>query len=277
MPFNPAEPNAQLYGIIPQMYAQSLATSTGDPTADAINRLNLGGHARMGAGNMRGYEDLIAQANQMGYQAEMGDQQTRRDTAYYGAIPQMVQAGVGGAVLPGQNTGLQIDQRRLAQGDAAAMQAQQAKILENVAQATDAAAGADLQFDPKMLAGVLTSPWSNVIAPAPTPFVTTENKADMIRANNDTIKANASMVSARKPPGGGSDGKTKTEENQVWDPVKKKWIVISRTVKTDGNGGNQAPAEAKDDTDDTKTTVRERKYIKDANGEYVKNPNYKGK
>lgn len=278
MAFNPAEPSASIYGIFPQLYGQSLAQSTGDPTADAINRLTLGRLAR-GSASTAGYEDLIRQANQMGASVEMAGQQKDRDVAWLNNIDKIIKVAGGRGVMPGQSTGLQIDPRVVAQADAAQAQAQQAENLQRVGTGMDAAAGADFAFDPSMIAGMLTNPWSSVIAPAPTKHVTTENQADMIRANNDTIKANASMISAKKPSGGDGDNKTSTEENQVWDPKTKTWKTISRTVKS--KGGSRDSSARKSDTvaddDSTKTEVRQRKYIQDANGNYVKNPNYKGK
>jgi hypothetical protein len=272
MPFNPTAPNAALYGVFPQAYAQSLASPTGDPTADAINRLNLGQHAR-GSGGVGSYEDLIRQANMMGYSAEMGDQQTRRDVAYLGAVPNMVKVAAGGAVGPGADTGLQIDPTALRQADAAQAQAQQAENIQRIGTAIDAAAGGDFKFNDQYLAAALTNPWSNVIAPAPSKHVTTENQADMKRAENDAVKAQAAMVNARKPSSSG-EGNTQTETNQVWDPAKKAWVTIGRTVKQKGGGG-QAPAEAKDD-DDAPVKKRERKYLTDENGKVTRNPKYKG-
>lgn len=240
MPFNPAEPNAQLYGIMPQYYAASLAAKTGDRTADAINALNLGDHAR-GASGLRGYEDLIRQANEMGYRAEMGSQQKDRDVAYLNNVAALIKAGAARGIRPGEATQLQFDPTVVAEADAAALQAQQAENVSKVGSGVQGMAAGDLRPNLDYLAGILTPPQATAPTPAPTVAPTVDSQAKMINAEANREEAKYAGVRAKNSGGGGRDY---TEYEEVWDPINKKMVTTAKRRVYGGGGGNAAPAPA---------------------------------
>lgn len=270
MPFNPAEPSANLYGLFPSAYAQSLATTTGDPTADAINRLNLGQHAR-GDGGLRGYEDLIRNANEMGYRAEMGAQQKDRDVAWLNNFKAMIEAGAISGVHPGEATGLGIDPQRLASGDAAAIAAQRAARFKTLGEGANQFAQADQQVPGEYIQGVMADDYSRVIPPAPKSFVTTENKAKATQAEADMVSAKAAQQRAANGEGSSKDY---VETEDVFNPFTRTWErAVKRRIYGRGGGG-AAPAGGAAMPPPT-TTKREPKFIQTPQG-LKPNPKYKG-
>jgi hypothetical protein len=202
MPYDPATPAHQLYGIIPQAYAQRLASSTGDPTADAINALNLGRQAR--GANMQGYEALIRSAQEMGMQAHGAEQTTKRQADYLRYIPDAAEYGGAGAIGYDPRTGMiNPDPRAIRQVDAQQSGYIHSQTVGNVAGAMKDAADAGQKLPDSIVQGGMTSPYSKEYAPPTTNYI---RPKDQEQLEIDRMEAEASMVAAKKPNGGGGGG-----------------------------------------------------------------------
>lgn len=251
MPFNPAEPNASIYGIIPQAYAQSLAQTTGDPTADAVNRLTLGMMARRGGGQ-EGYLSSIDKANQLGAETARYEADTKgatdRDVAMLGNMANFAKGGYLRGVRAGPNTQIQMDPNVIAQADANAIQAQQAENFSKLGTGANQLSEAGVTPPVEYIRGVMTPPQAPQLAPPVTKgYINPGDKASQDKAAADLISAQAARTRAANGEGRPNSEET-VEENQVYDPKTGKYTTIGRTVKhkTKGHGdGSPAPATEK--------------------------------
>lgn len=218
---NLAKPSHELYGIFPQAYAQSLLASTGDPTADAINRLTLGMHARTGAGSAE-YLAALREANQLevGANLRLADSERagKLDEAFVNNAAGIGQRGYLRAIRPGPNSNIQLDPNAIAEGDAVITKGVQAQTLENAGTGVKALADAGQSVNSNYLSGLFADPREETppqiaaggyITPADKEKLLIENK----KADAETIKAGAAVIAAnKKGSSGNSTDDTDTED-----------------------------------------------------------------
>jgi hypothetical protein len=267
MPFNPVNPNAAIYGVIPQAYAQSLAQSTGDPTADAINRLNLGMHAR-GASGLGGYEGLIRRANDQALEAAKMEGQVDLDKAMLAQIAPLADRGISRAVDTGTGSYIRRDNTALAEADAFLNQERQAGIYKTTMDGAKAGAEAGITPQAGYIQGMQTTPWHET--PVDQVNLGYIPELDKQKLAIDKQEADAAMISARKPNASDKSDEPKYKVNQIWDPKQSKWVTIGREVTGRGDGGGGGtPAPV--------SRVAS-KFIPDPKnpGKLIRNPAYKG-
>lgn len=269
MPINLAEPSAALYGVIPQAYAQSLMTPTGDPTVDALNRSQL---ARMYKhSSTGGYEQLIRENNAAAMQAHELEQQTEADKAWIAQEPNLIKVGAGGTIMP-QNSNYLIDQHGIREADAGQLQAQEAENVSKVGTGVNQLSQAGIAPPTDYIRGIFTPPQAKELIQPITPgYVNPGDKAALASAEADMVSANAAKYRAVHNGEGKASG-DKTERFYIATPNGDQ--LLSTKVTSKGvRGGTPAPA--------TNPTGKvEPKYIsKNVPGKGLqtfKNPNYKG-
>lgn len=248
MPFVPQVPNANVYGVIPQAYAQSLANTTGDPTADAVNRLNLGMLARMQGGN-GSYLDAIRQANELGAATALQEERIKgansRDVAYLQNIGAAVGKSIGRGIQLGPDSQLGIDPTVIALGDASALQGSQAENLQKLGAGAKSLADAGVAPPTDYIRGVMTPPPAQELAPpVTTGYISAndqaKNEIEREKAKADMITANAARTRAANGEGSNTQTTTTYIVGQDGTPVP-----MSVEVKRKGSSG--LAARAKDD------------------------------
>lgn len=213
MPFNPAEPAAALYGVIPQAYAQRLATVTGDPTVDAINALNLGSQARNDPGRGE-YLSFLRDTNTQGFDASATEArigaQKDIDVALLNNMDDMNKGGFLRGVNTGPESFIYRDPTVIAEADAAAIQAQQAENLNKAGTGAQAFANAGYRIPAKVLPGILTPPQAEEQLPNfETDYIKPVDKANLVIEEH---KAESARIAANKPPSSSSGDVRYTDE-----------------------------------------------------------------
>lgn len=278
MPFNPAEPSAALFGVIPQAYSQMLATRTGDPTVDAINALNLGMQAR-GDGGSRGYLDAIRESNQLGAESARHEIETKAqgdlDVAFANNYHNYIKAGASGSIGPGAGSRVQLDRVAGREADVNALRTQEADNYSTMM--TGAKAGAEAGVAPmtNYIRGILTPPSAEELIEAPQGGYISPKDQEQLKI--DKLKAEADMVSARKPnASNGNDGAKSVTHYIIGRDGQPTPISVEVTDKNSPKvptGPAAAPVSAPVTRKFIQTTVQ------GPNGPYtklVRNPAYKG-
>jgi hypothetical protein len=269
MPINIAEPAHQLYGIIPQAYAQRLATPTGDPTADAINALNLGSQARRS--NMGGYEMLVARAQDAALQAHDLEQQTARGTAYMNQLPNLIDRGAGGAVSAA-NTGYLVDPRAIRGADVAQRKSIDAATFKTAGEGAEKLAGAGVPLPTEYLSGLITPAEMN--KPTPVSQTTTPMTPGQVdsRMSAEADKTQAGAAVTRAANGEGRpDSNNKTVTHYILDKSGNR-IPISVEVTDKGGSGDGSGATVDTKIDNRRTIIAPKGHPKE--GKVIPNPNF---
>lgn len=269
MPFNPIRPDANLYGVIPQLYAASLGRSTGDPGADAINAINLGNKARSDPGTGE-YGALISEANKYGYDAALAEEQGKLDAAYLAQAPALLKQGAAGAFTTGPYSGIIRDNKAVAMADLAGRRGLQAEAYQKAMAGAKDSAEAGITPNTDVLSGIITPPESDIPAPFATGYISPNIQANITKAQADMISANAAKQRAANGEGKPPSQEDTTQEVQVWNPKTQRYETISRTVTNKTKG----PQHHQGATPSPGLVVP--KTIIDSTGHVVPNPAYKG-
>lgn len=264
MPYSVTAPNEKAFGAEQDTYLRSLASTTGDPAADAVNRLNLGFQAR--GNNPDEYKQLYLQylANQ---NAGAGNENNKDIAqAYITSGGNLAKEGVAGAILPNAgNPYLRVDPSRLTGSDATHQQATYLSGVKDAGASIKDLTDAGFAPNAQTISGMITPTPQATPAPVGN-YLSPGNKAKLTEAEAAKVSAEAAMLHAQKYDGhqGG------TGESVVTTMVsdgKGGFVPIGKTVtnKT-GKGGATTPV----------TAPAVPKTIVDSKGHVVANPAYKG-
>lgn len=261
MPYTAIRPDQAGFGQEQAAYLAALQRGTGDPTADAINRITLMAKAR-NAGD-GGYMQALREANANQLAGSADANQSDVAQAYFPAAAALAKEGVAGAVLPnGDNHYLRVDPSRLTGSDAIHQQGMQAEIVQKTGEGVSKLAEAGMAPTPATVGSMIT-PYLQPTPTEVTPYMSPKNKSDAENADSNRIKAEADMYDAKHGGQGRGGGGDKEVTTYISDG-KGGFTPISKAVTSKGGGGPLPPTGG----------VDLRKTIIAPGGRVVPNPNY---
>jgi hypothetical protein len=232
MPYSVTAPNEKAFGTEQDAYLKSLLTTTGDPTADAVNRLNLGFQA---SGNDPDeYKKLYLQYLQNQNAGAGAENNKDAAVAYINSGANLAKEGVAGAIMPpANNPYLRVDPNRLTASDAQHQQGMVGENVKNVGAGLKDLAEAGKLPDDATISGYLTPSIQRTPAPVST-YLSPGNKAKGKEADAAMLAAEAAMLHSQKYDGHQGGAGESVQTTFVSDG-KGGFVPIGRTV-TDKTG-----------------------------------------
>lgn len=206
MPYQAIAPNQAAFGTEQDAYLKSLLGPTGDPGADAINRVNLGFQARNSPDN---YLQALREANAS--QERFGAAENSRDVAqsYLGNIAAILKQGAGRGIALPNNGYLQTDPSVMRTADVQALQAMQAEAVDKTGSGVEHLANAGFAPSAGYIGGMITPPAQAEPAPVSN-YLSPGNKAKLEEAAAAKEQAAAATTRAVKNHEGANSAKDVT-------------------------------------------------------------------
>lgn len=235
MPYTALAPNQAAFGTEQDAYLKALMAKSVDPTADAVNMLNLGNQARGSSGD---YLAALREANAQQMAGANAENDKDIAQAYITSGGNLAKEGVSGAILPNAtNRYLRVSPDRLTSSDAVHQQDMYLGGVKNASEAVKNIAEAGFKL-PDETVGSMITPAMQTTPNKVFKYLSPQNKAKQEEADAAMVAANAAKYRAEKNGEGKNVDKTVTT---LISDGHGGFIPIGQAVTTKG-----APAAADD-------------------------------